>query len=154
MGSYYLIYREGKRGGELSFNIGGVGKEAALIKVTGRRTEELFNGVIRILGETGCITPIQTGNPKIYEVRDDVGPVIGTYLVLVKRARRIDYWMGFLEELLTGELSVLGEAFSTLLQVMMSLSRRAPPSREYTLSPKVVSSFSSALKTLVRSLKK
>ena len=152
--SYYIIYRERKKGGEVLFNIGTKEKTSTLIRLRGRKMRETFNRILQTLGRTGCVTPIQTGNPRIYTLRDDVGPVIGTYLILIRRARKMDYWIGFLDELLMGEHSRLGETFAMFLETMIDLSKGAPEGKEYNLSPTIVSSFSSALKVLIKNLKK
>jgi hypothetical protein len=86
-----------------------------------------------------------------------VGPVLGAYLILIRRAQRIEYWLSFLDELLTGRYAKLGETFSTFLQLAIDLSKgETVKSRksEYTLSSVVLSSLSSALKVLVREMKK
>jgi hypothetical protein len=152
--SYYLIYREGARGGEILFNVGTKEKTSTLIRLRGRRARETFDKILQILGRAGCVTPIQTGNPRIYSLRDDVGPVIGTYLILIRRAQKTEYWMDFLDELLTGEHSRLGRTFATLLEIMIDLSKGTPAGKGYGLSPVVASSFSSALKVLVKALRK
>jgi hypothetical protein len=152
--SYYLIYKERKDGGEILFNIGSKEKTSTLIRLKGRKTRETFNKILRILSRTGCITPIQTGNMQIYSVREDVGPVIGTYLILIRRAQKMDYWVDFLDELLMGKYSRLGEAFATFLETIIDLSKGAPTGKGYNLSPGIVSSFSSALKVLIKTLKK
>lgn len=151
--SYYLIYKEGRKGGEILFNVGTKERTSTLIRLSGQRAREMFDGILEILGRVGCVTPIQTGDKKVYSLRDDVGPVIGAYLVLTRRARKTDYWISLLEELLIGRLSRLGGTFATLLEAMVELSKGAP-SRRYALSPHVVSSFSSALKVLTKSLLK
>jgi len=152
--SYYLIYKERKKGGEILFNVGTKKKASTLIRLRGRKTHEIFNKILQILSKTGCITPIQTGNPRIYSLRDDVGPVIGTYLILIRRAQKMDYWIDFLDELLTGKHSRLGETFTTFLGTIIDLSKGTPAGKEYNLSPSIVSSFSSALKVLIKTLKK
>jgi len=155
--SYYLIFRTKKKGSELSFNVGTKEKTTTLFKLKGQHTEEIFNKILKTLSKAGCITPLQTGNLSIYSLRDDVGPVIGTYLILVRRVQKTEYWIAFLDELLTGKYAKLGEAFSTFLEYMVDLSKGTASKsrkREYTLSPAVISSFSSALKVLVRKLRK
>jgi hypothetical protein len=90
-------------------------------------------------------------------VRDDVGPVLGAYLILIRRAQKIDYWIAFLDELLTGRYSRLGETFSTFLESTIDLSKGLTlknQKRDYILSPAIVSSFSSALKVFIKTLKK
>ncbi|MEM2385309.1 MAG: hypothetical protein QXL74_08545 [Candidatus Bathyarchaeia archaeon] len=151
--SYYLIYRERRKGGEMLFNVGTKEKTSTLIRLRGRKIHETFNKILQILGRTGCVTPIQTGNPRIYSLRDDVGPVIGTYLILIRRAQKMDYWIDFLNELLMGEYSRLGETFTMFLETIIDLSKGKPAGKEYNLSPTVVSSFSSALKVLIKNLK-
>jgi len=155
--SYYLTFKTKKEGAELLFNVGTKDKTSTLLRLTGRKIQEIFNRILPILSRNGCITPVQTGNPQIYSVRDDVGPVLGAYLILIRRARKTDYWINFFDELLTGRYSRLGEVFSIFLEVTIDLSKSTmPPSTKasYTLSPIIVSSFSSALKVFVKSLKK
>jgi len=153
--SYYLTFKGKKRISELLFNVGTRDKTSTLLRLRGRNTQDTFNKMLTILSKTGCVTPIQTGNPRIYSVRDDVGPVLGTYLVLIKRAQRMDYWIDFLDELLTGKYSRLGETFSIFLQTMMDLSKNnKSKNQKYVLSQNIVSAFSAALKVFVKTLKK
>jgi hypothetical protein len=154
--SYYLVFKA-RRKGELSFNVGTKEKTTTLLRLGGRNTEKIFRKILETLSRAGCITPIQTGNTSIYSIRDDVGPVLGAYLILIRRAQRIEYWLSFLDELLTGRYAKLGETFSTFLQLAIDLSKgETVKSRksEYTLSSAVLSSLSSALKVLVREMKK
>ncbi|MDM7274694.1 MAG: hypothetical protein P3X22_001015 [Thermoprotei archaeon] len=153
--SYYLIYRTGKNGSKLLFNIGSGEKTDTLLRLEGRRTKDLFVGILDILSRAGCISPIRIGDPSIYAVRDDVGPVVGSYLILVKRSRNVKYWTSFLEELIFGKYSTLGGAFSQFLEIAIDLSKGSPWGRRgYTLSPPIVSSLSSALKVFVKQLEK
>ena len=155
--TYYLVFKSKRERGELLFNIGSEEETSTLLRLSGRNTQKIFNKIVSILGGAGCIIPIQTGNPKIYSIRDDVGPVIGAYLILIRKARKIDYWIAFLDELLTGRYSRLGETFSFFLESTISLSKSSPmkkKEKKNVLSPTVVSSFSSALKVFVKTLKK
>ncbi|MEM1757693.1 MAG: hypothetical protein QXD86_04650 [Candidatus Bathyarchaeia archaeon] len=152
--TYYLIYKERKRSGEILFNVGTKEASLTLIRLSGQKVCDSFSKILQILNRAGCLIPIQTGNPRIYSLRDDVGPVIGTYLILIRRAKRMDHWINFLDELLTGKYSRLGGTFAILLETIIGLSKGAPPGKEYALSPPIVSSFSSALKVLVKSLAK
>jgi hypothetical protein len=155
--NYYLTFKIKKKGSELSFNVGTKEKTTRLLTLRGRNTEEIFDKIVKTLSKAGCLIPIQLGNPRIYSVRDDVGPVVGAYLILIRRAQKIDYWMAFLDELLTGKYSRLGETFSTFLESTIDLSKATIAKerrKEHTLSPAVLSSFSSALKVLVKTLKK
>ncbi|MGB9841561.1 MAG: hypothetical protein ACPLKZ_02425 [Candidatus Bathyarchaeales archaeon] len=152
--SYYLTFKAKKRISELLFNIGTRDQTSTLLRLKGKNTQDTFNKMLSILSKAGCITPIQTGNPRIYSVRDDVGPVLGTYLVLIKRAQKMDYWISFLDELLTGKYARLGETFSIFLQTMIDLSKNSKQNQKYVLSQSIVSAFSAALKVFVKTLKK
>ena len=155
--NYYLTFKAERKRSELSFNVGTKEKTTTLLKLRGRHTEDIFNKILKTLSKAGCITSLQTGNPSIYSIRDDVGPVLGAYLILIRRAQKTEYWIAFLDELLTGKYARLGETFSAFLESTVDLSKGAVSKsrrREYTLSPAVVSSFSSALKVLVKKLKK
>jgi len=155
--SYYLTLKRRKNEGELLFNVGSIDKTTTLMRLKGGTTNTIFEHVISTLSRAGCVTPIETGNPSTYWVRDDVGPVLGTYLILIRRSRNLDYWLNFFDELLTGKYSKLGAMFASLLVSAIDLSRHIPKKskkRVYDLSPLVLSSLSSALKTFVKSLKK
>jgi len=71
--SYYLTFKTKKKGSELSFNVGTKEKTTTLLKLRGRRTEDIFNKILKTLSKAGCIIPLQAGNPNIYSIRDDVG---------------------------------------------------------------------------------
>jgi len=61
------------------------------------------------------------------------------------------------KKILTGNVKKFGEAFSTFLEYIVNLSKgmiSKSRKREYTLSPAVISSFSSALKVLARKLRR
>jgi len=63
--TYYLIFKSGKEKSELLFNIGTKDRTSTLLRLKGRKTKETFNKILPILSKAGCITPLQTGNPKI-----------------------------------------------------------------------------------------
>ncbi|RJS92431.1 hypothetical protein CW705_02795 [Candidatus Bathyarchaeota archaeon] len=153
--NYYLIYKQkSNREAELYFNIGGTEKSSRLLRLKGRKTPTIFNGILKTLSRTGCITPIETGRQSTYWIRDDVGPIIGTYLILIRRCRNVNYWLNFLEELLTGKFSHFGFFFANMLESAINLSKYEEKSKDYNLSPKIISSLSTALKTFIRSLKR
>jgi len=154
--NYYLTYKRRPKQSELYFNIGGQDKTTTLLRLKGRNTSKIFERVLSILGRAGCITPIETGNPSTYWIRDDVGPVLGTYLILIRRCKNTEYWLNFLEELLTGKYSRLGSMFTDLLESAIELSKGKVKGEKqaYALSENIISPLSSALKTFIRSLQK
>jgi len=122
--NYYLVYKQkNKKEAELYFNVGGTDKASRLLRLKGKNTSTIFNKMLRILSRTGCITPIETGKKSIYWIRDDVGPIIGTYLILIRRCRNIDYWLDFLDELLIGDFSHFGTFFANMLESAVNLSK-------------------------------
>jgi len=155
--SYYLTFKHRKREGELLFNVGSEDKTTTLLRLRGGTTKTIFDKIISSLSRAGCITPIESGGTRKYGIRDDVGPVLGTYLILIRQCRNIDYWLNFFDELLTGKYSKLGAMFSSLLESAIDLSRHTPKKskgRAYILTPAVASSLSSALKVFIRNMKK
>lgn len=147
--SYYLIYDRRKR--QLSFHVGSEKTVDTIVKLNGKNVEEIFERTIGILGKAGCLTPIKTGDIIIYSVRDDVGPVVGVFIITLRRARDLDYWFSFLEELFYGRFARLGGAFSTLLEAMISYAKALPVrGKRRAVQPEVLDAFSSAIKTLVR----
>jgi len=65
--NYYIIFKQHKNGieSELSFNVGGKDKPSRLLRLRGRKTSKIFNGMLRTLSRTGCITPIETGGQSV-----------------------------------------------------------------------------------------
>lgn len=153
---YYLSFRPGRRGGELAFGIGAEGGSVLLIRLGGRLSRDVFVKTVDALARAGSAVPVRVGETSVYAVRGDVGPVIGAYLILVKRSRRVDYWSRFLEELLLGRYSRLGRAFATFLELAIELSRATSRGRRrrHALDPHVTLALSSALKVFVRQLEK
>jgi len=87
---------------------------------------------------------------QIYTIREDLGPIIGAYLVLVRRARNIEKWSLFLQELLEGRYAGVAKAFSSFLEIALELSKSMHDKRKsYSLSPIVADALSSALKQFV-----
>jgi len=155
--SYYLTFKQKKRQSELIFNVGSEDKTTALLRLRGRTTKSIFDKIISSLSRAGCVTPIESGDTKKYWVRDDVGPVLGTYLILIRQSTNPDYWLSFFDELLTGKYSKLGSMFSCILESAIDLSRYTPRKSKrqaFILSPAITSSLSPALKVFIKTLKK
>ena len=89
----------------------------------------------------------------MYTIREDLGPIIGAHLILVRRARNVDKWNSFLQELLEGLYVGVAKAFSSFLEIALELSRSMHDKRKsYSLPPLVADALSSALKRFVNKI--
>jgi len=149
--TYYLILRKGSRGYEVQYNIGAGSDAARVLRLGGKSAERVFRGVVEALARHGATAPSRiSGNEQVYTIREDLGPIVGAYLVLVRRARNVDKWNSFLQELLDGRYVGVAKAFSSFLEIALELSRSMHDKRKsYSLSPIVADALSSALKQFV-----
>ena len=149
--TYYFILRKVKRGYEVLYNVGGEGSVACVLRLNGKSAERVFRDVIEALAKHGATVPTRiSNNEQVYTIREDLGPIVGAYLVLVRRARNVDKWNSFLQELLDGRYVGVAKAFSSFLEIALELSRSMHDKRKsYSLSPIVADALSSALKQFV-----
>jgi hypothetical protein len=140
-----------KRGYEVLYNVGGEGSVACVLRLNGKSAERVFRDVIEALAKHGATVPTRiSNNEQVYTIREDLGPVIGAYLVLVRRARNIEKWSSFLQELLEGRYAGVARALSSFLEIALELSKSIHGKRRgYTISPIVADALSSALKRFV-----
>jgi len=149
--TYYLILRRGNRGYEVLYNIGGESSATRVLRLSGKNVERVFRDIIETLARHGATVPSRVSDyEQIYTIREDLGPIIGAYLVLVRRARNIEKWSLFLQELLEGRYAGVAKAFSSFLEIALELSKSMHDKRKsYSLSPIVADALSSALKQFV-----
>ena len=121
------------------------------MRLGGKSAETVFRSVIGALAKYGAATPSRVSDDEqVYTIREDLGPVIGAYLVLVRRARNIEKWSLFLQELLKGRYAGVAKAFFSFLEIALELSKTMHGRRRgYTISPVVADALSSALKRFV-----
>lgn len=79
--TYYLAFKKAKRS-IVSFRIGGEDKVTTVIKLNGKNAEVIFRKILNLLSKYGAISPQKIGAESIYSVRDDVGPIIGSCLMM------------------------------------------------------------------------
>jgi len=152
--AYYLIIRRKRGQDEIRFAIGSKKAHSVLFKLDGKAGEEIAHNLISVLSRYGALTPLEIGGKEnTYVIREDIGPVIGAYLILVKRARDLKRWEKFLQELIEGEYAILGQTFASFLELAIELSKTFPQRREVSLSPIIVGALSGALKSFVKRLK-
>ena len=156
--TYYIILRKRHRNWEILYNIGSEDTITTVLRLNGKSADRIFKGIIEALARQGAIIPSKiSDHEQTYGVREDLGPIVGAYLILVRRARNIEKWNKFFRELLNEHYVGVAKAFSTFLELAIELSKSMPRkslSKGYALSPIVVDALSTALKHFVDKITK
>jgi len=158
--TYYITLRRRGNFPELRYYIGGESELTAVLKLSGKYSEQVFSSVVGTLARCGGCVPVKvSGEELTYGIREDLGPIVGAYLILVRRSRDVERWGKFLAELVEGEHVGVAKAFTVFLEVAIEMSRAvrlySPRRRErYALAPHVLDALSSALKQFVNKLTK
>ena len=151
--TYYMILRRRKRGWEILYNIGSEERLTTILRLNGKSADKIFKGVVRALAKQGAVIPSRISEEEqVYAIREDLGPVIGAYFILVRRARNIEKWNNFLNSLLSEQYVGMAKALSVFLELAIELSRSMPRKshgKGYALSPIVVDALSTSLKHFV-----
>lgn len=151
--TYYITLRRRSRGYEILYNIGGESSITTVLKLGGRNANEIFRNIIDALAKQGAVVPLKISDyEEVYSIRDDLGSVVGAYLILVRRARNAEKWSKFFRALLNGYYAGVARAFSSFLELAIELSRSMPrrsSSKRYALSPTAIDALSIALKRFV-----
>jgi len=151
--TYYIILKRRSRSYEILYNIGSESSITTVLRLNGKNADKVFKNIIEDLAEQGAAIPLRVSEyEQVYSVRDDLGPVVGAYLILVRRARNIEKWSKFFRALLDGHYIGAAKAFSSFLELAIELSRilqKPSTSKHYSLSPIVVDALSTALKRFV-----
>ena len=155
MYTYYLTLRRGKRKSKIKFNIGNDGKTSAVLGISGSNAEMVFKKIVSTLGRYGAVTPVEIGEKvQIYAIREDVGPVVGAYILMVRRSRNLSYWLEFFDELIGGNAAVFGHIFSSFLEAAIDASRLQMRENEkrgkVTIPTSIADAFSASMKEFVR----
>lgn len=122
--AYYVILKRGAGRASLSFNVGSPKDAAALVKLKGKHMPEVFAGLVNILSRRGSIVPLKvTEAEEVYSVREDLGPVVGAYLLMLWRARNYGKWERFLSQLLDEKLPGAANAMALFLEAAVDYSK-------------------------------
>ena len=155
--AFHLIYRKHSKKPELSFSIGGTTKESTIIKLKGKYVGNIFSKLLTTLSRYGAVIPVEvTENERTYTIREDLGPLVGAYLLLLRRARNYDRWHKFLEQLLEEEYPGVASALASMLDITLELSKSLATStkKNTSIAPSVLDVMSSTLKQFVKSIEK
>lgn len=122
--AYYIVYREHSKTAEMSFNIGGKTKDSMVIRLKGKSIKKVFHDTVNLLSRYGGIIPVEIADSrKIYAVREDLGPLVGAYILMIRRARNYGKWHKFLERLLNEEHPGVAIILSGFLEMALELSK-------------------------------
>ncbi len=155
--TYYIILKKKSRQYEILYNIGSESSIATILRLNGKNASKIFRSIIDALAKQGAVVPVKISDrEQVYSIRVDLGPIVGAYLILVRRARDIEKWNKFFKALLDGHYVGVAKAFSSFLELAIELSKVLPSTTKkgYTLSPIVVDALSSALKHFVDRISK
>lgn len=153
--TYYMTLKR-RRGWEVLYNIGGEGEVARVLRLNGRNADKIFEGVVKALAKQGAVVPVKISNREwTYAIREDLGPIVGAYFILVRRARNIEKWNSFFNDLLNERYIGIAKAFTTFLELAIELSRfvyRKKITKDHRLSPIVLDALSTSLKHFVNKI--
>ncbi|MCC6064724.1 MAG: hypothetical protein LM576_01945 [Thermofilum sp.] len=149
--AYYIVLKRRAGWGSLSFNVGSPKDTAALVKLKGKRMPEVFAGLVNLLSRRGLVIPIKvTEAEEAYSVREDLGPVVGAYVLMLWRARNYGKWERFLGQLLDEKLPGVANAMALFLEAAIDYSKatrdRGRRKRGALLSRRTLDVFSSVLR--------
>ncbi|ESQ21066.1 MAG: hypothetical protein CISAcid_10990 [uncultured Acidilobus sp. CIS] len=154
---YRLVLRRTTRGSVVQFRGPGLqGREATLIRVSGRRAEELFSLIAASLEtERLAENEVATANYASYRLRPEVGAAVGGLLIMARRSKNPAAWASRLAELVKGDGYVGShDVLAAMFDLSLQLSRLMPPSpkERMQLNPRVLDALSAGMKVIARML--
>jgi len=155
--TYYIIYKEYSKTFEIGFNIGGKAEDSTIIRLKGKNIKKVFHDTVNLLSRYGAVIPVEmTDSKKIYAIREDLGPLVGAYILMLRRARNYSRWHKFLERLLNEEFPGAAIVLSNFLEMALELSKVwvAVNSKNKIQTQKAFDITSSTLKHFVDKLEK
>jgi hypothetical protein len=153
---YRLVLRATARGPLLQLRVQPPeAREVILVKIGGRGVEELFNHMVEVLRKHGYIESENvTASMKAYRVKQEIGPVLGGYIVLVRRTRDPSAWKPLFEDFLLEKHVGARTVLSHVLSLSEALSKLKPPPRRVRmqLNPKILDGVGAGVKVLAKKL--
>ncbi|MCE4619518.1 MAG: hypothetical protein F7C33_00675 [Desulfurococcales archaeon] len=156
--TWKLVLRKTARGPVIQFRSSTPEtRESTMIRMGGKMAEEIFKKMVEVLKKYDYVAE-EGGDEKrykYYKLKPEIGPVVGGYIVLIRRSRKpqdwIPYFEGFIkEDPYKGAHKVLTHALATAFD----LSQVYPPPERVRmqLHPKVLDSVSAGFKVIIRKL--
>jgi len=152
--TYIIILRKDKRSSTLSFNIGGKEELMTLLKLVGKNVNFIFKNIVSILSKYGAISPIKISDrEEIFTVREDLGPIIGGFLILFRRSRNPKKWLSLLNDVLEGKyptLVIVLENYVAMALEMSRVDKHRNKGQKQALTPIVLDASSTSLKAFAK----
>jgi hypothetical protein len=153
---YRLVLRSTARGPLLQLRVlPPEAREVILVKIGGKGVEELFNHMVEVLRKHGYIeSETVTASMRAYRVKQEIGPIVGGYMVLVRRTRDPSAWKPLFEDFLVEKYFGAKTVLSHVLSLSEALSKLKPPSKRVRmqLNPKILDGVGAGVKVLARKL--
>lgn len=155
--TYRLVLRRTTRGPVIQFRgPGAQGREVTLVRMGGRKAEDLFNTLAKALKDGGYVEEeATTANYVSYRIKPEVGTAVGGFLVITRRSRDPTAWAPFFADLIGGtKYPGSRDVLSAVLNLGLSLSKISPPPARarMQLNPKILDAISAGLKVTARKL--
>ncbi|MFP3171834.1 MAG: hypothetical protein RXQ79_02170 [Acidilobus sp.] len=155
--TYRLVLRKTARGLVIQFRgPGSQGREATLVRIGGRKAQQLFDMISSALRQGNYIEEeSSTGNYTSYRLKPEVGAAVGGFLVITRRSRDPTAWAPYFAGLIDGaKYPGSREVLSSVLSLGLQLSKISPPPARtrMQLNPKILDAISAGLKVTARKL--
>ncbi len=152
---YRLVLRRTVRGFVVQFRTTGPqGREATLVRVAGRRADQIFRAIVETLKREGLADEeVETTKYSSYKLAQPIGAAVGGFLIIVRRSRDPMAWVAHFSDLI-GDDKYPGsrEALGSVLRLAIQMSSAYPPSGGSQLNPRVLDALSAGLKVISRKL--
>lgn len=153
---YRLVLKTTARGPSLQLRVTRPeAREVTLIKIGGRGVQELFKTIVEVLKKHNLVeAETKTTTMTAFRLKPEIGPVIGGYLVMVRRARDPAVWQRLFEDLIVEKYFGARAILASVLTLSEELSKQKPPSKRVrmVLNPKILDGVSAGIKVLARKL--
>lgn len=126
-----------------------------MVKIGGRGVQELFKTVADTLKKLGLVeAESKTATMTALRLKPEIGPAVGGYLVMVRRARDPTVWQKLFEDLIAEKYFGARAILASALSLSEELSKQKPPSKRVRmlLNPKILDGVSAGVKVLARKL--
>ncbi|MEB3860528.1 MAG: hypothetical protein LRS43_04890, partial [Desulfurococcales archaeon] len=153
---YRIILRKTVRGFVIQFRSSRPEtRETTLVRVGGTKAREIFNVMADALKKHGYVTEeLGNENYRALRLKNEVGPIVGGFLVLIRRSREAKTWMPYFEDFLVDKYKGAKALLSHALSLGIELSKAQPPPERVRmqLNPKILDSIGSGFKVIARKL--
>jgi len=130
-------------------------RESTLVRLGGRGAEEVFRVIVEALDRHGFIEESGGSNSyRYYKIKREAGPVVGGFLVLMRRSRDPMAWLSHFEGLLTGKYRGAQAVLRHALSLGIELSFMDPPPERVRmqLNPRILDGISAGIKLIAKKL--